>query len=265
MDRSSALRHALSITVLAMSLVFYAGACTGDPEPTVTSTPAPTATPSPTPTPTPTPTPELTVDDLVSSAGQRLNAMSSATFDMIDEEESGAEFFGTTFKSMEAEVASPDSFRMLVSVVAPGLGFVEIEMLGVGDQAYMKFSADAPWTPLPADQVPFNFRGVGVTLGDVVSNMQDPAIAGREDVMGTPTIRIDGSIVSEDLSQLITETDPGHAITLTVWIDETDHTLWQMRIAGRLYDEDAPETKRLLTFSIDAPVDIQLPDIASGP
>ena len=58
--------------------------------------------------------------------------MSSAKFDMVDESESGAEFFGTTFKSMEAEVASPDSFRMLVSVVAPGLGFVKIEMLGSG-------------------------------------------------------------------------------------------------------------------------------------
>ena len=51
---------------------------------------------------------------------------------MVDESESGAEFFGTMFKSMEAEVASPDSFRMLVSVVAPGLGFVKIEMLGSG-------------------------------------------------------------------------------------------------------------------------------------
>ena len=263
MDRSRALRRGLSITVLAMSLVLYAAACSGESEPTVTSTPAPTATPSP--TLTPTPTPELTVDDLVSSARQRLAAMSSAKFDMIDEAESGAEFFGTTFKSLEAEVASPDSFRMLVSVVAPGLGFVKIEMLGVGDQAYMKFSEDAPWTPLPADQVPFNFRGVGVTLGDVLSHMQDPAIAGREVLRDTQTIRIDGSTVSEDLSKLITGANPGHAITLTVWIDEVEHTLQQLRIAGRLYDDDAPETKRLLTFSIDAPVDIQLPDIASGP
>ena len=73
---------------------------------------------------------------------------------MVDESESGAEFFGTTFKSMEAEVASPDSFRVLVSVVAPGLGFVKIEMLGVGGRAYMKFSEDAPWTPCPRTRRP---------------------------------------------------------------------------------------------------------------
>ncbi len=256
-------RGNLAVVLLATSLVFYAAACSGELEVTVTAGPDPTATPSP--TATPTPTPELTADDVVSGAIEQLAVMSSAVFDMVDESESGAEFFGTTFKSMEAEVANPDSFRMLVSVVAPGLGFVEIEMLGVGDQAFMKFSADAPWTPLPADQVPFNFRGVGATLGAIVAKLTDPVMAGREDIEGTATIRIDGSIVSEDMTSLITGADPGHAITLSLWLDEADYTLEQMRIAGRLYDDDAPETKRLLTFSIDAPVDIQLPDIASGP
>lgn len=256
---SKILYRSCAIPVLAMVVLLFTAACEADAVPTATTTATPAIMP------TPTPTPELSVNDLIASAQKKLQAMSTAKFEMVDELESGAQFFGTTFKAMEAEVRSPDSFRMLVSVVAPGLGFVNIEMLGVADQAYMKFSEDAPWTPLPVDQVPFNFRGVGVTLGDVVSNMKDPAIAGREDVMGTPTIRIDGSIVSEDLSKLITEADPGHAITLTVWIDEVGHTLQQMRIAGQLYDDDAPETKRLLTFSIDVPVDIQLPDIASGP
>ena len=118
--------------------------------------------------------------------------------------------------------------------------------------------------PLPADQAPFNFRGVGPTLSDVISSMQNRATTGREVVIDTRTIRIDGGVTSEDLSKLIKGADPGHAITLTVWIDEVDHTLQQMRIAGQLYDDDAPETKRLLNFSVDVPVDIQLPDVASG-
>ena len=50
----------------------------------------------------------------------------------------------TTFKSMEAEVKVPDSFRMLVEVVSPAFGFVEIEMMAVGEQAFIKLSKDAP-------------------------------------------------------------------------------------------------------------------------
>ena len=45
-----------------------------------------------------------------------------------------------------------------MDVVAPGFGFVEIEMLAVGDQAYMKFSKDAPWAPLPPGPGALQFR-----------------------------------------------------------------------------------------------------------
>ena len=75
-------------------------------------------------------------------------------------------------------------------------------MLAVGDQAYMKFSKDAPWTPLPLDQVPFNFGGIGITLSDLLSTIKDGAIAGRESVLDTQTIRVEGTIASEELSGL---------------------------------------------------------------
>ena len=67
------------------------------------------------------------------------------------------------------------------------------------------------------------------------------------------------------LADLITDADPGHNITLTLWIDETDYALRQIRIAGRIYDDDGPGTTRLLNIEgIDVPVDIQLPEVGSG-
>ena len=84
------------------------------------------------------------LSDVLTRAGEKMAAMSSAKFGMVDETESGAKFFETTFKSMESEVKAPDSFRMLVDVVAPAFGFVEIEMMAVGEQAFMKLSKDAP-------------------------------------------------------------------------------------------------------------------------
>ena len=71
--------------------------------------------------------------------------------------------------------------------------------------------------------------------------------------------------MSDDLTTLITSADPGHEVTLTLWVEEADHTLRQLRIAGKLFNDDAPETTRLLIISgVNVPVDIQLPDIASG-
>ncbi len=287
------------VTGFAMVLLLSAAACGSDPTltavppstptaaptstptavptPTATVAPTPTATIAPTPTPTVAPTPTATalstpmattdspVNDLISSAGEALVAMSTVTFRMIDELESGTKFFGTTLKTVEGEIKSPDSFRMTVDVVAPALGFLEIEMMAIGEEAYMKFSADAPWTPLPLEQVPFNFGGIGVTVSELLSTMKDAAITGRESVEGIQTVRVEGIVVSEELSDLITSVDPGYPVTLTFWFDEEDHILQQFRIAGQVFADDAPETKRLLNFSnYNAPVDIQLPDVASG-
>ena len=208
---------------------------------------------------------ELSVDELVSSVADKLASITSVQLEMIDELESGAQFFGTTFKSMEAEVRSPDRVRMLVEVVVPALGFAEVEILAVDEQAFMKFSRDAPWLPLPLDQVPFDFRAVGVSLSEIVRNITDPSVTGEETVLGRPTIRLEGQVVSDDLAALITSTDPGHPVSLTLWVDEADHTLRQLLIAGRLFNDDAPETRRLVIISgIDVPVDIQLPEVASG-
>ena len=280
-------RLGLAISLFAMGLLSLLAACGSDPtstvapEPEATSapesnptaappptqtsppaaTPTPAATATPTPVPTPTQSPEASLNDLLFSVEEKLASMTTAKFEMIDETESGAPFFGTTFKSLTGEVKSPDSFWMLVKVVAPGLGFVEIEMLAVGDEAYMKFSADAPWTPLPVEQVPFNFGGIGTSLSHLLPGMSNVSLVGQEQVGDTQTIRIEGTIASEGMSELIAGVDAGHTVTLTFWVNEEDHTLRQFRIAGRLFNDDAPETTRLLDIAgVNVAVDIQLPD-----
>ena len=251
MQLSKRVCRRLSIIIVVTGLLLLGTACAAEPTPPV----APTSTPEP----------ELSLDDLLSSVGDKLAAVSTATFQMIDESESGAEFFGTTLKTVQGEIRSPDGAKMLVDVESPSFGFVEIEIVAVGEQAYMKFSKDAPWLPLPLDQVPFNFGGIGAALSELLPVMQNAAIVGQESVRGAESIRIDGDVVSEDMSDLITSVDPGHPITLTFWIDELEHILRQFRITGQLFDDDGPGTTRLVTMDINVPVDIQLPEIASEP
>lgn len=207
----------------------------------------------------------MSVEDVLASTGESLAYMSTARFQMIDENESGSKFFGATLKNVNGEVQYPDSARLLVEVESPALGFAEIEIVAVGDLAFMKFSAGAPWNPLPLDQVPFNFARLGTTLSDILPNIQNVAITGQESLGSVPTIRVGGNLVSEDLSTLVTSADPGHPIDLTLWIDEADLVLWQIRIAGKIFDDDGPGTSRLIVLSdYNLPMDIQLPENSSG-
>ena len=244
MSLSKAIRSGLSIAVLLAGVVIAAAAC-GEPSATEA--------------------PELSLDELMSELGENLAGMETVKFELVDEGELGAAFFGMTLQSLEGEIKAPDSFRMVVKVKTGGVAFAEISMLAVGDEAFMKFSDDAPWAPLPLDQVPFNFSGLGPTLSDLLPIIKDTAITGRESVEGDQTIRVDGNVQSEDLSSLITTVDAGHTVDLTLWITEDDINLRQLRIDGRIYDDDGEETSRLLSVTgIGEPVEIELPDVASG-
>lgn len=209
--------------------------------------------------------PELSMEEMLANAGAKLAAMTTATFSMSDETLSGAKFFGTTLKTVEGDIRSPDSVSMRVDVEAPGMGFVEIEIIAVGETAFMKFSRDAPWLPLPLEQVPFNFGEMGVTLSELLPLMRDPVIVSRESVGAYETVRIDGDILSEELGNLITSVDPGYPVTLSYWLDEADQTLRQLRIDGRIFNDDAPGTSRLVNMEFGVPVDIQLPQAAPAP
>ena len=242
MNSSRIARLRLSTSVVVMAFLLLSAGCNEEPE-----------------------EPEVSLDELLASTGVELAAMSSVKFEMIDEMESGAKFFGSTLKKVEGEVSNPDSVRMLVDVVAPGLGFAEIEIVAIGEQSYVKFSRGAPWTPLAIEQVPFNFVGLGVTLSELLPVMQNATIVGRESMEGARTVRVDGTLVSDELSNFITSVVSGHPIALSLWIDESEHTLRRLRIDGQIFDDDAPETTRLINFvGVNAPVDIQLPNIASG-
>lgn len=250
---------------------------TPTPQPTPTPEPTPTATPEPTPTPTPTPepTPTATADpadaaaaeaeQLLAAVAQNLSTMSTAKFSMVDETESGAPFFGATLKRMEAVVKAPDSLRMKVDVVAPGFGFVKVEIVQVGDQAFIKLTEEAPWLQLPQDQVPFDFAGMAKLFGSLPGEVEDLTVTGKETVQGAPAIVLEGVVRSEALSDLITTAEPGHPVNLTLWIDPEQAVLRQVRLEGQILTLDDPGTSRLITIEdINVPVDIELPDLTAG-
>lgn len=235
-----------SLVTLAAGLLFLVAACGTEPA-------------------TPEPGPDMPVEDLLALTGENLFNMSTARFRMIDEKETGAKFFGATLKNVDGEVQYPDSARIVVEVESPAMGFAEIEIVAVGEVALMKFSAGAPWNPLPLDQVPFNFVALGITLSDLLPKVQDAAITGTESIGGGQAVRVVGTLMSEDLSTLITSADTGHPIDLTLWIGEADQVLQQIRIDGQIFDDDGEGTSRLIVLSDhNIPMDIQLPETASG-
>ena len=249
-------------------------ASTPTPEPIATRAPTGTAIPvapvSPTveatAAATPDPSPESEVMVLFNSVGERMATVSTARVTLVDVRQTGAKLFDLTFKRLEVEIEAPSNSRMVIEVISPVVGVVPIEIVVVEDQAYIKVSPISPWAYIPVDLLPFDLGGLGAKLRATLPFVQDATISGRESVLGIDTVRVDGSITSEDMSDFFPSVDSGYEVGLTLWIDETEHTVRQIGIYGQLYDADAPETERLMTIeALDIPIDIQVPDVASGP
>lgn len=239
------IRRGLIATALALGLLLLAAAGCGAP--------------------TPTPEPELSLEEILERTSEHLLSFQTARFQMIDETESGTDFFGQKLKSVDGRVQAPDRTNLGVDVESPALGFVQIGIIAVGDSAMMRFASGAPWTPLPLEQVPFNFTGLGMTLSDILWKIQNVEITGRETVNDIETIKLNGDLVSEDLANLIISADSGHPIDLTVWVSAEDQSLRQFRLVGNVFDDDGAGTSRLVILSeYDEPVDIQLPTNTSG-
>ncbi|MDE0267891.1 MAG: LppX_LprAFG lipoprotein [Acidimicrobiaceae bacterium] len=254
--RKSLLIRRPPIVVLTtyVMLMFLGAACGGE---------SAESTESPTPTSTTT-TLALSAADYIAAVSESVAGISTAKFTMVDEKESGELFYGMTFKDMEATIQDPNSLDIIIRALNPALGFVEVRMVRVGDQAAMKLSDDAPWASIPVDEIPFNFTGLKTVFTVLPTIIRDLVMVGREEVQGSQTMSVRGVITSEDLTPLVTSADAGHEVAVTFWISETDFALKQLKIVGRLFDGDDPETVRFLVIEdIDVPVTIELPEVAS--
>ena len=90
-------------------------------------------------------------------------------------------------------------------------------------------------------------------------------MTGRETINGVETIGLRGDVASEDIGDLITSADPGHPVVLSVWVSAQDQSVQQIKILGKVFDEDGDGTSRLIKMSeYDEPVDIQLPENTTG-
>ena len=119
--------------------------------------------------------------------------------------------------------------------------------------------ADTPGTAA------FRPRRAGANLRDALPLVQGVTVAGRESVLGIDTVRVDGTIASEQLSAFFPAADSGHRVGLSLWIDDSALTLRAIGLHGQIYNSDAPGTRRIMTIeAINVPIDIQVPDIASG-
>jgi outer membrane lipoprotein-sorting protein len=172
---------------------------------------------------------------------------------------------------IEGDVQRPDRFRASFTAKASIIS-LKVKVIGIGNKVWATdpTKRDETWIlvtenaqgelPLPDLLNPDRLLQAAVDL------IQNPTIAGEDEVDGTKTTRIEGTFDPSQVSEVAGTPVPefqglaGQApIPLTIWIDDGG-LVRRLQFAGPLTRAESPDVVRQLDITkIDEPVDIQPP------
>lgn len=203
------------------------------------------------------------VDDVLSDAAAQLQETETMAFTM--------ELEGTTYVDgaetiqllgAEGVMQRPDRVDVTFTALVLGRQQISIRMITIGENAWITDIVTGKWVPSPPE---FGYNPAVLYddehgLGPVMERMNDPELAGSEEIDGRDAWHITATVDGEVTSSMTSGTMRGSEQSLDVWIDkETDNVL-QIRI-GEPTDEDLedPATWTLILTDHDEDVTIEQP------
>lgn len=225
-------------------------------------TPATTAIP----TPTPTPEPPLDARAVLERAANRIIDLDTATF-VLDHRKGRTTLFpGIEMTRASGIVDIPDKYRLVVEARSTTpQAFVEITVVSVGGEVRMTDFFTGRWLVVPQSVLPVDFSQLGVTMAEVIKAVMlhepaGPELVGTENVAGTATHHVKGSIKSQGLAGLVPGAGEGFDVAVDLWVEMPEGLVHQVLITGRVLSTDIFDAERFLTLAeFDVPVAIELP------
>lgn len=190
--------------------------------------------------------PNLTPEQVIEKAIPALQNANSFHFNLetskIDKPQPG--LFVT---KADGDVVRPDKLVGEVSALAYGLP-VEIKVVVDGDQQYMTDPASGQWTSMSALlNVAEYFNPNGVA--DIMAGVKDLQADGTENVDGTESYRLKGSVPAEALKKLSPEVDATGDLQTVMWIGSTDFLLRRVQLTGPFFEGEPEDIMRTINMS----------------
>jgi hypothetical protein len=233
-------------------------ACTEWGQPTgPTNSPVPTAPPTPTPTPTPPPDPRA----ILARAGNQLAAVPYLEFVLEHPVGSTPLATGLNLAGAEGVARLPDRFRLALEMEASG-AVLKLNVIVVGEQAFMTNLFSGDWESAPREQIPFRFDFVAEAIAGLLDGIEEASLVGETDLDGDAAYHVKGIGPTEALSQLIPGALPDSTIPVELWVDKADGSLRQVRLTGPLVADDLADTVRVVQLkALEEAPEIEAPDM----
>lgn len=215
--------------------------------------------PTPTPTASPTPTPR----EISARIGQATQAEPSVHFAISL---SGAPVYADsgqvfTLNSMTGDLKRPDSVLAVLSVTSGG-GVAEIRTVALGDKQYMTNPITRAWGCLMPGSA-FNpavlfdpEQGVEHLLQ---TGLDDVSLVGVEDLGGTPSYHLRGTIAGEKLQPISMGLLGTGPVSVELWADQASMRASKLVLVDTSSDTASPSTWTIIFSDYGKTIDVRAP------
>lgn len=197
---------------------------------------------------TATPPPGLSPRDVLDSSAAAMAGVNSFRYSL---ENFGGETplpAGLSMRSARGVMAKPD--QMTAEISASFLGFrVEVNVISVGQRTYMTNPITGAWQTFATGLSPVAFFDPAKGVNLILRGMIQPSIGEPGEVGGTPVIRIVGQLPAEAVQFIAGSFAEGSVLEAELSIGQEDRLLRQVRLAGRITEDEPDGMVRVLTFS----------------
>jgi hypothetical protein len=162
-------------------------------------------------------------------------------------------------KTAEGDIQVPDRMDAKLEAEAGG-ALLRVEIIGIGDEAWMTNPFSGEWQPLPEGTTISAIFDPAAGIQAVASSLQDVRVTGTEKVGGDNTYLLEGQIDSGVLKAAAPIAEPGLTVNVKIWVGVDDYTIRQVRLEGPFAPGEPDNIVRILYLSkFDEPVSIEPP------
>src|SRR5262245_6631131 len=198
--------------------------------------------------------------EIVTRAGDSLNTSQSFHFSYKNEGGGAPIFNNLTLNTADGDFAKPDKLRVKINANY-GSSVVESEFIALGEQGYISNPLTREWQKVPGAVSAGTVFDPQTGVTAILKKMKNPTRQADETIDGVATYHIQGEVDAGDLSSY-TGGKPltGTALKTDIWVGQQDFRIRQVRIPGKIAEEDPAGIIRTIKLSAyDQPVTIQAP------
>lgn len=153
---------------------------------------------------------------------------------------------GIFITKADGDVVKPDKLSGNVSATVGGVA-VSIRVVVDGKSQYMTDPFTGVWSPMSPSFNVVSFFDPSKGVSDILSNVKGLASDGTENIDGTDTYRLKGTVPTSALKSLSSEVTATADLTSTLWIGAGDFLLRRVRLEGALLADEPADIVRTIT------------------